>query len=253
MSDKGCIMKQHITLLASMIAASAILMNGCAVSGVKGQVIGENSKGIEGVYIIYGYGGLEYKIADSDSYYRPGTIVKTDDKGFFELPGMVHFYAPFLKSNLSLEIFVIYDPHTHSAGILPNNDRYYHYYSCDGLSEFTKSYSWLTYKQEGDLEVLMFRDITENPMAWYRSIKILSGTIMRYGNNSWDATNEDKQAFLNHLLRECDEFQSQYGQERCLEGYYKGKTWDEVLYQERRSLDWYTERLFDKPDYWHTQ
>ena len=263
-------------LLASLIIVLIIWVSGCAVPRVKGKVVDENDKGIAGVFVIYGYEGSTYKVVDSDSYYRPGTIVRTDEKGFFEIPRTSHFHAPFLKTDLFLDIYVIYDPQTHCAGILPYN----RWHRSAGLSVFKKEMWWFTYKIEGNLETLIFHDVTNNPIEWYNSIRQLHVPLEKYGWNSWDAPNEDKHAFLNHLLREYEEFQKQYGHKECLyregifvksqflvsyeefkemkshnktyeeykeanDSFYKGKTWNEVLSYHKRILDDNIKRLFD--------
>jgi hypothetical protein len=279
MKNKGKI----LILLTSLIVLLIVWKSVCSVPRVKGKVVDENNNGIAGAFVIYGYEGSVYKVVDSDSYYRLGTIVRTNEKGFFEIPRTTHFHAPFLKTDLFLDIYVVYDANTHCAGLLPYN----RWHRSSGLDVFKEEKWWLTYKREGDLETLIFQDVTSNPIAWYNSIRQLHVPLEKYGWNSWDAPTEDKHSFLKHLLREYEEFQKQYGQEECLyrdnftksqfpvsyedfkemkwhgktyeeykeanESFYKGKTWNEVVSHDKRLLDNYTKRLFGKPDLWHSR
>ena len=274
--------KSVILLVCSIISLIVSASGCCSVPGVKGKVVDENNNGIGGAFVIYGYEGTVYKLVDSDTYCRPGTIIRTDENGIFKIPRTTHFHAPLIKGGLSLEIYVVYDPKTHCAGIPP----YAIWYKNVPLSVFKKDMWWLAYKKENHLETLTFHNVTNNPIEWYNSLKQLHTPIEKYGWNSWNAPEKDKRAFLSHLLREYEDFQMQYGQKECLyrqffiknqfpmsyeeymegkpyrtyeeyreakDSIYKDKTWNDVLSRDKAILVGplgYTNKLFGEPDYW---
>ena len=268
-------------LFISIIVLLLVWISGSFVSKVKGRVVDENGNGIAGAYVVYGYEGTVNKLVDSDVYHRPGTIIRTDETGYFEIPGMISFHVPLMKGDLSLVVYAVYDPQTHCAGLLP----YTRWYRATGLESYKKEQWWYDFKPEGDLKTLAFQNITSDPIAWYSSIRLLNTVFAEYGWNAWEAPAEDKRELLNLLLREYKEFQHRYGQEECLyreffvksqfpvsrqefeamqwhsktyeeykdaaDSFYKGKTWNQVISYTKQELDDNTERLFDRPDYWY--
>ena len=261
------------------VIAAILVMSVCIVPGMKGRVIDAQGKPIAGALVVYGYRGTVCQIVDSDVYHRPGTIIKTDMSGYFHIPRTIHFHTPLVKSKLSLEFYTIYDPQTHCAGIPPYN----FYFEHCGIKVFKEKNWWFGYENKDGVELLIFHNVTDNPIEWYHSIKELQWPIEKYGWNTWDASAEDKRALLNHLLREYKEFKERHGTKECLyregfvksqfpvspeefkerksfsqtyeeykeakDSFYKGKTWNEVISYNLRLIDDDISNLSNKPNY----
>ena len=246
----------------------------CVVSGTEKRIVDANGNGIENVWIIYGYRGYKFTPGDSISYYRPGTIVQTDKNGFFRIPSTIHWFTPLLVSGLSLEYYAVYDPGTHCAGIAP----YGIYLWSDGPERFREHYWWLDVKKENGIDVLVFGDVSNDPVAWYSSIKQLEHALSMYWPIcAWDAPVEQRIQLCDYFVRECNGLKDKYGSKECTyreffiksqypmsyekfkkakfttmtyeeykaanDSFYKGKTWGDVISYELQLTSFYRSNL----------
>ena len=216
----------------SIIVCFAILLIMCLCvcisPGKRGRVLDANGTPIANAYVIYGYSGTECHIVDADVYYRPGTVIQTDENGYFRIPAAIRIRDPLFQSPfLYPQIFVVYDPRTHCAGTLPSKmwlKRYEPYkigdtlYKQDGAEEFKTLHWWFETKTIDGTETLVFHDVTNDPFEWYRSIKQLSEAFKycdRDGFNGWRAPIEKRRLLSQHLIQEYKNLGNRHGQQEC--------------------------------------
>lgn len=193
----------------------------CISPGKRGRVLDANGTSIANAYVIYGYSGTECHIVDADVYHRPGTVIQTDENGYFRIPATIRLSNPFQSPFIYPQIFAIYDPGTHCAGTLPSKMwlKRYEPYKQDGAEEFKNLHWWFETQTIDDTETIVFHDVTNDPFEWYRSIKQLSEAfkycdVVR-GSNGWRAPIEKRRLLSQHLIQEYKDLGNRHGQQEC--------------------------------------
>jgi hypothetical protein len=96
-----------LSLLVILLAIVSISIN----PSTTWQLVDPQGHPVEGAYIAYHYIGDTFKIIESGSYFRSGSVVRTDSTGTFYIPWAFHLHLPFpFQGNLSTFTLVLYTP-----------------------------------------------------------------------------------------------------------------------------------------------
>lgn len=98
---------RSLRLATSIIALSLV---GCAIyrtPRIEGTVIDSDGKPVTDAYVAYAFLKRDYAV--TNFYWKPGKIIRTNEKGEFRIP------ASFAKRKIKPFIFAIYSPRLHSA------------------------------------------------------------------------------------------------------------------------------------------
>ena len=95
----------------------------------------------------------------------------------------------------------------------------YKAYKQDGLREFKRLYWWFETKKIDGIDVLIFKDVTDDPAKWYSSIRQLRKAfkycdVVGYWNG-WEASFEQRKELYDYLVHEYESLRSQYGSKPC--------------------------------------
>lgn len=269
--------------LAIVITALTLCLTaGCSmVSDYRGRVVDDKGHGIPDAYVIYRYKGMRRTWPCGSAYYKPGNVLRTDAEGCFYIPKTILWHTPIAQTGASLWFDLVYDPSTHCAGV-PRYD----YWLTSTLDEFKNHHWWYDYYKQDDVHTLVFRDVTADPVDWYKSTAYLS-VALKYAIPTGHLPDEVKRDLRDHLLREYEEFKNKYGEDECLfrqsTGYirnqfplsrqefdkhnylkskyssyeefveakdhpYAGKTWRQVIDRFNKWIPYDDARLFGNPD-----
>lgn len=184
------------TSLAIVIAATTI----SRAPTTAYRLVDDAGEPVAGAYIAYYHKGYRFNFVDTLTYERPGTILRTDAEGRFEIAGFWHLHRP-LDRGLVPFILVAYAPRLHHAfgPIAELSDPVPGRFDID--------------RERGLLELV---EVTDDPEAWSRSLGLLD-TLITYELAASDRCRLDRRAqalrpeLAEHLLREYEAFMARHG------------------------------------------
>ena len=182
-------------LLTLVIAAASISI----APETRGKLLDDKGDPIEGAYIVYYYRGYRFNLVDSITYWRPGSIIRTDSTGSYKIERLLHFHNV-LDRKLFPWIEFVYIPKLHHAfgPLVP------------GKTSFPGRVAFNEIKQ-----ATVFSDFSDNPYEWSRSINELDAMIRQL---NYDAEEKGRyqvpvsvrQDLMDHFLTEYEEFMQRY-------------------------------------------
>jgi len=193
-----------LSLLVILLAIVSISIN----PSTTWQLVDPQGHPVEGAYIAYHYIGDTFKIIESGSYFRSGSVVRTDSTGKFYIPWAFHLHLPFpFQGNLSTYFGLVYAPPLHNT-----------FSSLGGAYEENMPRMAAVpgyFEMNRETRIVKLFDMRENPSGWAQTIESLYHFIRfdlvgKKPLAEYRASTALKREFIQHVRREYDLFMVRY-------------------------------------------
>ncbi len=193
-----------LSLMVILLAIVSISIN----PSTTWQLVDPQGHPVEGAYIAYHYIGDTFKIIKSGSYFRSGSVVRTDSTGKFYIPWAFHLHLPFsLQGNLSTYFGLVYAPPLHNT-----------FSSLGGAYEENMPRMAAVpgyFEMNRETRIVKLFDMRENPSGWAQTIESLYHFIRfdlvgKKPLAEYRASSALKREFIQHVRREYDLFMVRY-------------------------------------------
>ena len=197
--------KRFVLLIRIFLGSAAVLTLAIVAASIsiapetRGKLLDDKGDPIVGAYIVYYYRGYRFNFVDSITYWRPGSIIRTDSTGSYKIERLLHFHNV-LDRKLSPWIEFVYIPKLHHAfgPLVPGKSSFPGRVAIDEKNQAT-----------------VFFDFSDNPYEWSRSLVELDAMIRQLNYDAkergrYQVPLSVRKNLMDHFLKEYEEFMRRY-------------------------------------------